>query len=86
MQCLDWVHQQGKHLEAAGYVAEKHEMLRAAQSRGQGQQREAGCSPDSLYQLSSLGAMLRLHFTAPNCKGTDGTDASERHATCLGSF
>ena len=52
-----------RDLEAAGEVAEKCESLRGAVNRGQGQQREAGRSPDSLYQLSSLSVMLRLHAT-----------------------
>ena len=60
---LDWMQQEEAHLEATGDVAEKQEMLRAAKGRGQGQHREAGCSPDSLYQLGSLGVMLRLQFT-----------------------
>ena len=63
MLCLDWMQQEEEHLEAAGDVAEKQEMLRPAKGRGQGQHREAGCRPDSLYQLGSLGVMLRLQFT-----------------------
>ena len=44
-------------------MAEKCEPLRGAMGRRQGQQREAGRSPDSLYQPSSLTVMLRLHAT-----------------------
>lgn len=66
MLCLDWVQREEEDLEVAGDVAEKHEMLRAAEGRGQGQHREAGCSPDSLYQLSSLCVMLRLQIALTN--------------------